>query len=40
MPKRDVVSCSTIIAGYVQVGCFLVALDLFHKMLQTGPKPW
>ncbi|XP_035545896.1 pentatricopeptide repeat-containing protein At4g18840-like [Juglans regia] len=21
------------------VGCFLEALDLFHKMLQTGPKP-
>ncbi|KAG6621468.1 hypothetical protein I3842_Q025900 [Carya illinoinensis] len=39
MPKRDVVSCKAIIAGYVQVGCFLVALDLFHKMLQTGPKP-
>lgn len=24
---------------YLQVGCFLEALDLFHKMLQTGPKP-
>ncbi|KAH1233860.1 Pentatricopeptide repeat-containing protein, mitochondrial [Glycine max] len=39
MQERNVVSWSTIIAGYVQVGCFMEALGFFHEMLQIGPKP-
>ncbi|PKI61090.1 hypothetical protein CRG98_018535 [Punica granatum] len=39
MPERDVVSWSSVISGYVQAGCFLEALDLFHEMLRSGAKP-
>ncbi|OWM69228.1 hypothetical protein CDL15_Pgr025415 [Punica granatum] len=39
MPERDFVSWSSVISGYVQAGCFLEALDLFHEMLQSGAKP-
>ncbi|KAK8971316.1 Pentatricopeptide repeat-containing protein [Platanthera guangdongensis] len=39
MPDRDVVSWSTMIAGYVQTGWFLKAMQLFQKMQLAGVRP-
>ncbi|KAF7801579.1 pentatricopeptide repeat-containing protein [Senna tora] len=38
-PKLDVVSWTSMIAGYVQNGHFENALSLFHQLLASGRKP-
>ncbi|KAF9625536.1 hypothetical protein IFM89_023847 [Coptis chinensis] len=39
MPDRDVISWSTLIAGYALIGSVNVALELFDQMLIDGIKP-
>lgn len=39
LPKRDVVTWSTMISGYAQHGYGQEALDFFHQMLQDGIQP-
>lgn len=36
MSERDIVSCSTMIAGYAQLGKDEEALKLFHKLYKEG----
>eukprot|EP01018_Ginkgo_biloba_P001182 Gb_13952 [translate_table: standard] len=39
MPQRDVVSWTTIIAGYAMYGCGKEALNLFQQMQHSGTRP-
>ncbi|KAI9110515.1 hypothetical protein K1719_018381 [Acacia pycnantha] len=39
MIEKDVISWSTMIAGLAQNGCSIEALNLFHHMKTSGPKP-
>ncbi|CAK9152360.1 unnamed protein product [Ilex paraguariensis] len=39
MTRRDIVSWSTIIAGYAQGGCGEEALDFLYWLRRDGPKP-
>lgn len=39
MPKRRAITCSILIAGYVQQGSEEVALELFKEILQEGIQP-
>ncbi|RRT74728.1 hypothetical protein B296_00024943 [Ensete ventricosum] len=39
MPKSNVVSWNVMISGYVTVGCYFKALELFHGMTVYGVSP-
>ncbi|KAL5988884.1 hypothetical protein ACLOJK_026986 [Asimina triloba] len=38
MPERDIVSWNVMISGHARNGCYLKALELFHKMADSGVK--